>query len=125
MRTVDTSRLPADAVETILNYLWRGLPPGGFIRAVLNNDLVEAAQRADSRNLGLLPEYASFMVNSMPEGSWRHAMHVDHWIDECGLQGGINTGLTTHGLVRRIVHLFSHSGWGEYAEEFFKREGLL
>lgn len=41
-------------------------PFGSFLTAVLANDLVEAAHRADSTNIRLLPNYASFLYNEMP-----------------------------------------------------------
>lgn len=41
-------------------------PFGGFVTAVLANDLVGAAMRADDHNVTILHEYASFLYNEMP-----------------------------------------------------------
>lgn len=41
-------------------------PFGDFLTAVLANDLVRAAQYADSTNVLILHEYASYLYNKMP-----------------------------------------------------------
>lgn len=43
---------------------------GGFMTAILANDLVGAASRADGQNRNLLFEYASYLYNDLPRGMW-------------------------------------------------------
>lgn len=60
--------IPADILADLRAYT-RGEHPypfGGFVTAVLANDLVGAAGRADEVNIRRLAEYASFLHNEMP-----------------------------------------------------------
>lgn len=43
---------------------------GGFVTAILANDLVGAAKRADSVNKQLLFEYADYLYNRLPRTMW-------------------------------------------------------
>lgn len=54
-----------------------GFAFGGFLTAVLANDLVGAVGRADAENARLLPEYAAYLHNNMP-GRTGNAT-VDYW----------------------------------------------
>lgn len=73
--------------SSIIEYLIHGRPVGGFLRAVLENNLVEAAGRADEDNRKHLFEYAGIMYNVMPMGSWRDKARVDAWIENGGIIG--------------------------------------
>ncbi len=57
-------------VESLTKYAQEGRPTGGFLRAVLANDLIEAATKADDENALLLLEYARFLYNHMPSDCW-------------------------------------------------------
>ena len=47
----------------------KGIPPGGFIKAVMNNDLRAATARADFTNKSLLWVYTIFLDNCVPINS--------------------------------------------------------
>uniref|UniRef100_A0A6M3LKC3 Uncharacterized protein n=1 Tax=viral metagenome TaxID=1070528 RepID=A0A6M3LKC3_9ZZZZ len=53
-------------------YLWyhEGYPLGGFLQAVVVNDLTEALFRADSINIKALKLYAYFLTWNLP-ADWR------------------------------------------------------
>ena len=50
---------------------------GGFMTAVLANDLVGAFERADDRNKDLMYDYVSFLYNDLPARTGNPA--VDMW----------------------------------------------
>lgn len=53
---------------------------GGFLRAVLCNDLKEACARADIVNLWILPVYATWLYNEAPAACWGSPSKVDAWL---------------------------------------------
>lgn len=65
---------------SIENYYYRRLHPGGFVYYMLCNDFVGAACRADSWNQEKLHEYANWLINRMPPGSWGNKETVDEWL---------------------------------------------
>lgn len=46
------------------------IPPGSFIRAILENDLGQALSRADKDSLKNLKEIHSFVYNNLPGNIW-------------------------------------------------------
>jgi hypothetical protein len=48
--------------NSLRNWVLKGIPPGGFLTAVLCNDLVGAYAKADSENLLLMAEWAALMA---------------------------------------------------------------
>lgn len=57
---------------------------GGFLAAVLENDLRNAVSRADGLNLSLLPDYVRYLYNHCPAPCWGSPEKVEAW-----LEGGI------------------------------------
>lgn len=53
--------------------------PGGFVRAVLENDLHMAVARADSDNIQVIPEIMTYVVNKLPSASWGSPERVQQW----------------------------------------------
>lgn len=60
-------------------YIEKGIKPGSFLQAVLANDFIKAATRADSTNIELLHEWAIFMLNEMPDDCWGSWETVQCW----------------------------------------------
>lgn len=56
-----------------------GQLPGGFLRAVLANDFVQAVIRADDDNLAVLLDIARFMHNEAPARSWGTLEKMEAW----------------------------------------------
>jgi hypothetical protein len=69
-----------NTIESISNYYYHKLEPGGFVYAMLCNNFVGAALRADSWNQEKLVEYASWLANRMPKAAWGDKETVDAWL---------------------------------------------
>lgn len=61
-------------------YLEFGVPPGGFLTAVICNNLKEAVGRADDTNQALLVDIIGWWYNEAPAASWGSREHMDRWI---------------------------------------------
>ena len=70
-------------------YLSRGIIPGGFLTAVLCNDLTEACAKADDRNRHRLYDYIYFLYNYAPHGSWGSPDNFAAWIERGGLHRAV------------------------------------
>jgi hypothetical protein len=69
-----------DLEQTFRNYWDHALEPGGFATAVLANDLLGAALRADAWNRPELATIAEWVYHSAPSGSWGSYQTVDNWL---------------------------------------------
>lgn len=61
-------------------YLKHGIEPGGFLRAVLENDLLMAVQRADRTNREALKEICLFVANELPGEARGSKLAVEYWL---------------------------------------------
>jgi hypothetical protein len=68
-------------------YLERGVPGGGFLNAILENDFMSAARKADITNLERLGDYARFLRGYMPRDSYGSPAKVKAWIERGGIKG--------------------------------------
>jgi hypothetical protein len=62
--------IPAHTKAALDRYVEHKMLPGGFLMAVLTNDLFGAVGRADSENLAALPDIVRYVYNQMPADSW-------------------------------------------------------
>lgn len=62
-------------------YIEMGIEPGGFLMAVLENDLKTAVGQAYHINMTKLPDYARFLYNYAPSTCWGSEAKVAAWID--------------------------------------------
>lgn len=58
--------IPEDMRESMTRYVEERKEPGGFLAAVIQNNLVDAVCRADKHNLLLVREYAQWFYNVAP-----------------------------------------------------------
>lgn len=65
----------------LTRYVEQGAPVGGFLAALLANDLVEAYSRADDTNSAVMREYAILLYNALPALCWGSRERVRAWID--------------------------------------------
>ena len=67
--------------EAMDRYAETGCPTGDFLRAVLENDLMEAFGRADEDNTRDMREIVAYVYNELPGNC--HGSHeiVDAWIE--------------------------------------------
>ena len=52
---INTSLVPKTLIDSLERYVEHHIKPGSFLRAVLENNLVEAVSRADFINIRILP----------------------------------------------------------------------
>ena len=76
----DYSRIPDITRNSLDAYAEEGRPTGGFLEAVLANDLHQAVARADSQNREALPTIVLYIVNNLPRRCWGSTKKVNAWI---------------------------------------------
>lgn len=68
-------------------YVQKGIGPGGFVTAVLENNLKEAFSRADSINLAHMHEIVMYCYWEIPSACWGSPEKVAKWMEDGGLEG--------------------------------------
>ena len=76
--------IPPATLAGITAYVEHHRPPGGFLRAVLENDLREAFGRADSENTRAMGEIVAYLYNHVPSLCWGSAAKVEAWLNPGG-----------------------------------------
>jgi len=71
---------PPGVIESLKNYVEVGVPPGGFLEAVLSNDLKEAFGRADINNRYAMFDIVSYCWNHIPSQCWGSKETVTEWL---------------------------------------------
>lgn len=66
--------------SAIDGYVDSGHSVGGFVYAVLCNDLIEATARADVESQFALPEICKYVFNLVPAPCWGSKKKVRDWI---------------------------------------------
>ena len=83
LQRLDAREVPEHLHAGIIAYLTAGVPPGGYLRAVLENDLTEAVKRADaSGREGGLINLVMFLFHDSPADSWGSPERVAAWMKE-------------------------------------------
>jgi len=75
-----TYTIRAEMVSALDRYIEEGLPPGEFLKAILENDFVGATVKADADNFANLPAYANFLYFEVPSAAWGSKEQVERWI---------------------------------------------
>ena len=68
----------------LIRYFNDRLPPGGFLTAVLENDLMGAFAHADDTNKRRMRSYVMWLYNEVPgrpNGGWGSPEAVKKWLD--------------------------------------------
>lgn len=77
--------VPEHCAYSLCNYFWGdNRPLGGFITAVLENDLCKASLKADDTNYKRLRNYARFIYNVAPDNAWGSPEKVKAWLERGG-----------------------------------------
>lgn len=79
--------IPSHMVDGICDYIIFGVPPGGFLTALLSNDLKESFGRADDMNQRAMRQWVMFMYNEMPSQAQGSPEKVQAWLEHAGLNG--------------------------------------
>jgi hypothetical protein len=66
--------------ESLDRYAQHGVETGGFLRAVLSNDLKEACLRADEENQEALYQIVKYIWNHLPAACWGSPAKVEAWL---------------------------------------------
>jgi hypothetical protein len=73
--------IPERMAGGLQRWIERGIPPGSFLTAVLENNLSEAVGRADAENLANLPAYVGYLYNEAPGACWGSPQKVRAWAE--------------------------------------------
>lgn len=68
--TPDSSLIEPRFKESVDLFVRHGYSPGGFLTAVMANDLKESIARADVGALVNLPHIVAYLYNEVPVGAW-------------------------------------------------------
>lgn len=79
--------LPEHIREGMRLYIEHGVLPGGFLEAVIENNLVESFARADDINLERMFYIAKFVYAEMPMKSWGSKEKMITWHEHGGMNG--------------------------------------
>ena len=72
--------IPDDTKGMIDRYAKDGVQPGGFLTAVLSNDLFDALNRADMHNRESIFSICEYIYNKIPMECWGTRAKVDAWV---------------------------------------------
>jgi len=72
--------IPSRMMLGIRRYIDDRISPGGFLKAVISNDLKNAVGRADDENIQNLPAYVSYFYNEAPSLCWGSVKKMDEWL---------------------------------------------
>lgn len=88
---MDYHLIPEHCRDGMQRYIEQGILPGDFLQAVICNDLVLAASRADYINQQCLMDYARFLFQA-PSVCWGSQEKMQAWHEQRGLQGRAQKG---------------------------------
>lgn len=77
---MDLRLIPSSTREGLVRYRNLRTEIGGFLRAVLENNLTEACARADQHNLRALPAIVAWCYHQLPSLSWGSPNKVAAWL---------------------------------------------
>jgi len=72
--------IPKHTYEALKKYVEQKIPTGGFLFAILTNNLFEAASKADIKNTNKLFDICNFIYNEIPSDCWGTKDKVENWI---------------------------------------------
>ncbi len=75
------AKVPAHTIGGIDRYVNQRIEPGGFLRAVFENNLSEAFGRADIENRESLFDIVAYIYNDCPSACWGSPERVQKWLD--------------------------------------------
>lgn len=78
--------LPENMRKQLVNYVMRGIPLGGFLKAVVCNDLNRSYSTADPENKKKLGEWSGFVFWDLPKECRGSKDIYDSWVIKGGLE---------------------------------------
>lgn len=76
----DADGIPKHLVHSLRGYAAHHYSVGGFLRAVLANDLMQVVGRADNDSLAAIARICAFVHNAMPARCHGSYEIVDRWL---------------------------------------------
>lgn len=73
--------LPESLQDGAQRWIEDHFPPGGFLQAVISNDLKESLGRADDNNREEIFRIVSFFYNEAPSDCWGSVEKLHLWCD--------------------------------------------
>jgi hypothetical protein len=73
-------RVPPLVLESLDRYVQHHIEPGGFLRAVLENNLEKSFARADMQNRYALFDIVSYIYNDVPMRCCGNEERVKEWL---------------------------------------------
>lgn len=74
--------IPQRTLEALRRYVDHHVPTGGFLRAVLENDLSESIGRADPENMAALTDIVAYVFWEVPAKCWGSPERVSAWLSQ-------------------------------------------
>lgn len=79
--------IPEHMHSGVIQYVEHGVEPGGFLKAVLSNNLVDSFSKADGLNKNKIDKYITLLYNHIPADCWGSHEKVVSWMKRGGLKG--------------------------------------
>ena len=79
--------LPHHMQDGMKDYIEKGYQPGGFLSALLCNNLRQTFERADSINRERIFSFIQFLYSYAPSDCWGSEEKFDKWVERGGLEG--------------------------------------
>lgn len=86
--TVDYSKIPSLVMNNLLAYVQGQEAPGGFLYAVLSNNLFQAVARADKEMKPLIPLLVQYIHWEVPGGCHGSPEQIKAWMQKKDKQNG-------------------------------------
>ena len=90
VQDINYGRLPHHLQGGVKRYIEEGVPPGGFLTAVIENNLRLAVGHADNISLAALPQIVWFFHNESPGDCWGTPEKMKLWMKKRALELGGN-----------------------------------
>jgi len=74
--------IPEYMAEGVDLYVADHIPPGGFLTAVICNDLSKAVGAADGENIHIIPAYIAYFYNEAPSDCWGSVEKYTKWVKD-------------------------------------------
>lgn len=84
--TLPYEKLPAGVRMPLKLYIEDGIHPGGFLEAVLCNNLINAVHHGSRENLEKLPDIVKWLYLCAPSICWRDEKKFSEWIRKLALK---------------------------------------
>ena len=78
---LEGTKIPDYMWTKLINYIVEGVPTGGFLHAILSNDLKRACNAADEANQLAIYDYVFFLHNNAPAACWGSPERVANWME--------------------------------------------